>query len=134
MQTLNEKTWLNLVFKCSPDLYEEEKEKFLSSLQSKQMFNTFSQINVIARKAMKVVKKPWFIKEALAEKTYLITKEDELQVLVLREPQENWLKHRNLKIPELEGDDGIIIDIERKTQRKVCYLIFGYAPSIYEMT
>ena len=70
---------------------------------------------------MKVVKKPWFIKEALAEKTYLISKEDELQVLVLKEPQENWLKHKNLKIPELEGEDGIIIDIERKTQRKVCY-------------
>ena len=79
------------------------------------MFNTYGQINVIARKAMKVVKKPWFIKEALAEKTYLITKEDKLQVLVLRDPQDNWLSHKNLKIPELEGNDGIIIDIERKT-------------------
>ena len=114
MQTLNEKTWLNLVFKCSPDLYEEEKEKFLSGLQSKQMFNTYGQINVIARKAMRVVKKPWFIKEQIAEKTYLITKDDELQVLVLKDPQNNWLEHKNLKIPELEGDDGIIVDIEKK--------------------
>lgn len=73
---LDEKTWLNLVFKCSPDLYIEEKEKFLSGLQSKQMFNTQAQMNTIARKTQKIIKKPWFIKELIAERTHIISKDD----------------------------------------------------------
>ena len=83
---------------------------------------------------MKVIKKPWFIKEQIGEKTYLLSKEDQQQVLVLREPQEFLVEHKNLKIPELQGQDGIIVDIELKTMRKVSYQIFGYAPSIYEMS
>lgn len=48
--------------------------------------------------------------------------------------EEQTLTHRNLKTPEMQGDDGIIIDLEKKTVRIVSYQVFGYAPSVYEVT
>jgi hypothetical protein len=76
------------VFKCSPDTYHEEKEKLLSSLESKQLFNTQGQINIVKRRSQKILKKPWFVKELIGEKTYLISQDDEKRVLVLKEPSE----------------------------------------------
>lgn len=91
-------------------------------------------MNTISRKSQKIIKKPWFIKELIAEKTYLISKDDENQLLMLKDPEVILVEHRNLQTPELQGDDGIIVDIEKKTVKYVNYQIYRLSPSIYEVT
>jgi hypothetical protein len=48
-----DETWFNKICKCSPEVYIEEKEKFLENLESHMFFNIQSQLNTVVRKTQK---------------------------------------------------------------------------------
>lgn len=114
---LEEHTWLDLIFRASPESHDFEKTNFLSNLLSKQFFNTHSQLNYVVRKTKKSwVRKPYFILETLSKDKYLIQRDLEKMVLKITNGSQR-LRHEGLKVPEIQGQDGVIVDLEKKTAR-----------------
>ena len=38
-QPLEDETWIDLIFKCSPEIYDQEKQNLMENLQTRQLFN-----------------------------------------------------------------------------------------------